>query len=120
MALHSRRHSFRFIVNHGLVLSPRFPRVRKLAFCPREGYRSLPTGGTRIAWREQVYDMGGRQVDDFRMETLVPLLGMCCDICRQKTSTNLGQIYFGISAPFSSLSLFTPSITAGLGVCIPL
>ncbi len=25
-------------------------------------------------------------------------------------------IYFGISAPFSSLSLFTPSITAGLGV----
>lgn len=25
------------------------------------------------------------------------------------------QIYFGISAPFSSLSLFTPSITAGLG-----
>lgn len=29
------------------------------------------------------------------------------------------QIYFGISAPFSSLSLFTPSITAGLGVCCP-
>jgi len=26
------------------------------------------------------------------------------------------KIYFGISAPFSSLSLFTPSITAGLGV----
>lgn len=25
------------------------------------------------------------------------------------------MIYFGISAPFSSLSLFTPSITAGLG-----
>jgi hypothetical protein len=25
------------------------------------------------------------------------------------------QIYFGISTPFSSLSLFTPSITAGLG-----
>lgn len=27
----------------------------------------------------------------------------------------LQQIYFGISTPFSSLSLFTPSITAGLG-----
>jgi MFS family permease len=27
----------------------------------------------------------------------------------------LKQIYFGISTPFSSLSLFTPSITAGLG-----
>jgi len=26
------------------------------------------------------------------------------------------QIYFGISTPFSSLSLFTPSIVAGLGV----
>lgn len=25
------------------------------------------------------------------------------------------QVYFGISTPFSSLSLFTPSITAGLG-----
>ena len=24
-------------------------------------------------------------------------------------------VYFGISVPFSSLSLFTPSITAGLG-----
>jgi len=27
----------------------------------------------------------------------------------------MGQVYFGISAPFSSLSLFTPTITAGLG-----
>jgi hypothetical protein len=29
--------------------------------------------------------------------------------------TNINKIYFGISVPFSSLSLFTPSITAGLG-----
>ena len=29
--------------------------------------------------------------------------------------TNSPQIYFGISTPFSSLSLFTPTITAGLG-----
>lgn len=28
---------------------------------------------------------------------------------------NVCQIYFGISTPFSSLSLFTPTITAGLG-----
>jgi len=28
---------------------------------------------------------------------------------------SLSQIYFGISTPFSSLSLFTPTITAGLG-----
>ena len=27
----------------------------------------------------------------------------------------LSQVYFGISPPFSSMSLFTPSITAGLG-----
>ena len=26
-----------------------------------------------------------------------------------------GKVYFGVSVPFSSLSLFTPSITAGLG-----
>lgn len=25
------------------------------------------------------------------------------------------QVYFGISTPFSSLSLFTPAITSGLG-----
>jgi hypothetical protein len=31
------------------------------------------------------------------------------------SSTNVEKIYFGISTPFSSLSLFTPSITAGLG-----
>lgn len=31
-------------------------------------------------------------------------------------SINSSKIYFGISAPFSSLSLFTPTITAGLGV----
>jgi hypothetical protein len=29
--------------------------------------------------------------------------------------SNSVKIYFGISTPFSSLSLFTPSITAGLG-----
>lgn len=29
--------------------------------------------------------------------------------------SNALQIYFGISTPFSSLSLFTPSITQGLG-----
>jgi len=28
---------------------------------------------------------------------------------------DIAQVYFGISVPFSSLSLFTPSITAGLG-----
>lgn len=27
----------------------------------------------------------------------------------------LQQVYFGISTPFSSLSLFTPAITSGLG-----
>lgn len=27
----------------------------------------------------------------------------------------MSKIYFGISAPFSSLSLFTPTIVAGLG-----
>jgi len=31
------------------------------------------------------------------------------------TMTDADQIYFGISTPFSSLSLFTPTITAGLG-----
>lgn len=30
--------------------------------------------------------------------------------------TDWSQVYFGISVPFSSLSLFTPSLTAGLGV----
>lgn len=29
--------------------------------------------------------------------------------------TLVTQVYFGISVPFSSLSLFTPTITAGLG-----
>jgi hypothetical protein len=35
------------------------------------------------------------------------------DKSRILTCTN--QLYFGISTPFSSLSLFTPSITTGLG-----
>ncbi len=36
-------------------------------------------------------------------------------ISRGRKTSNMNQIYFGISTPFSSLSLFTPSITAGLG-----
>jgi hypothetical protein len=36
-------------------------------------------------------------------------------LLRMIKSTEAEQIYFGISTPFSSLSLFTPSITAGLG-----
>lgn len=36
-------------------------------------------------------------------------------IKNRKMLTCAYQIYFGISTPFSSLSLFTPSITAGLG-----
>lgn len=34
---------------------------------------------------------------------------------KDSSLTTLKQVYFGISAPFSSLSLFTPSITSGLG-----
>lgn len=37
------------------------------------------------------------------------------DLDRSEEKALIEQIYFGISVPFSSLSLFTPSITAGLG-----
>jgi hypothetical protein len=36
-------------------------------------------------------------------------------VCSYLQADILTQVYFGISGPFSSLSLFTPTITAGLG-----